>query len=119
MGEKTLFVGVAIALGSLLFGANVFAEEVDCMIDPANEACVVTTSEEPVTGVDDLPVITSGGDGIIFAGEESDEAGDVEIEEEEIVEEPALWPMYLSLGALGAAILTFIILSICSPKLKK
>lgn len=122
MGEKILSIGAAILTCGLVLGTNVHAEEIDCVIDPANEACVVTTSEDiPVnTSEDDLPPVTNGEvkNDVIFAGEDSDD--DVEIiEEEEVEEEPALWPMYLSLGALGLAILVFITLSICSPKLKK
>lgn len=123
MGEKLAILGaLTIACGSFL-STPTYADEVDCVIDPTNEACIVTTNDEvPVnTPADDLPVITGGeADDVLSAGEDSDGSEEIIVDDEEEVEtEPALWPMYLSLGSLGLAILVFIILSICSPKLKK
>lgn len=42
----------------------------------------------------------------------------VEEDEELIEEEPAMWPVYISLGALGLAILVFIILNLFGGKRK-
>ncbi len=123
MGEKIAILGVlTIVCGSFLSTAT-YADEVDCVIDPTNEACIVTTNDEiPVnTPADDLPIVTGGEtDDVLSAGEDSDGSEEIVVEDdEEVATEPALWPMYLSLGSLGLAVLVFIILSICSPKLKK
>lgn len=127
MGKQILILSAIIFTGGLAFSGNVHAEEVDCVADPANAACVVTTSDEyntmPIAEpVDDYPVFDDDevvDNSVLFVGEDSDGDEEVIAEDEEVEEEPAVWPMYVSLGALGLAVLTFIILNLFSPRLKK
>ena len=145
MIKQTLSAGlVAVALGLTLGNAAVFADEpmpisdtpvapTNCIDGDPNMNCAeVTTQGEPKTdciggdGMTDCTPI-SGEEPIAEPGEgSSDERVDLEggsdgddsAESEEEGEAP-LWPMYLSLGALGAAVLVFIILNLFGGKKRK
>lgn len=107
---KTTLTAFVIALGLSLGTAPVWAEEVDCVIDPTNEACLVTTSDE-------LPFIPS--DYPEQNANDADDDSEVIIDEEVEETEPAMWPAYLSLGALGLAILVFIVLNLFGGRKRK
>lgn len=127
MGKTTISAAV-LALGLIMGATPAYAieETVDCVADPTNADCIVTTSDNDESI--DLDTIVdpdeATGQPVPISNEEvtpiNDEP-DVIIEEEEIEEEtePALWPMYVSLGALGLAVLVFVVLNLCGPKRKK
>lgn len=118
MNKKVISLGV-LAIGGLLVAqaAPVFAEEaeVDCVLNPTNEACIVTTIDEPVDEPFDPDNEVEPIDDTAAPDNTETDIDEVETEEEE---EAPLWPMYLSLGALGVAILTFIILNLAGGKVK-
>lgn len=137
MSKKIIFsAAVALAMGFSLTSATVFAEDGIMPINETGEAIptsdtntAIPTNEtageisEPTSDVTsgDKIDLESGannsddstakcGDGSIV-----DADGNIakcEDEEESDDEEPEMWPMYVSLGALGAAILVFIILNL-------
>lgn len=118
---KQILTAVIATLSLSLSAASVFAieTEVDCVADPTNEACIVTTSDEygtmPIsetpTSYNDTPVRDN-----CYPEEDDCDPTDTEVivDETEIEEaaEPELWPMYLSFGALGLALLVIIILNL-------
>lgn len=144
MIKQTLSAGfVAVALGLTLGSTAVFADEpmpisdtpvepTNCLDGDPNMNCAEITSEpEPEDciggdGTTDCAPI-SGEEPIEEPGEGSsservdldgDDEDDSESSAEEDEEAP-LWPMYISLGALGAAVLVFIILNLFGGKKRK
>lgn len=120
IGLATITSALAITLGATPASA-VEVDEIDCVANPTAEACLVTTSDEDAADAISEPVDCK--EGVVaedcvtvnpIAVEETTEE-----EEGEASEEPALWPMYLSLGTLGLAILVFIILNLFGGKKKK
>jgi len=115
---KKTFIASAAILGLALTGVPAWAEEVDCTVDPLNELCfeAYNTEAMPISEINETTV----DDPADYP--ENNKVEITEIEEAEEIEEetePALWPMYLSLGALGLAILVFIILNLFGRKQKK
>lgn len=118
---KQILTAVIATLGLSLGATSVYATEteVDCVADPTNEACIVTTSDEygvmPIsetpTSYNDAPVRDN-----CYPEDDDCEPtdGEIIVDETEIEEEvePELWPMYLSFGALGLALLIIIILNL-------
>lgn len=130
MIKKTFIVATAIfalALGT----APAWAEEVDCTTNPEAEACpsqgeygIMPISETGETmPISDNPEDhNQDSDGTPVRDHDYPESDNEIIEETEIIEEetePALWPMYLSLGALGLALIVFIILNLFGGKKRK
>lgn len=118
IGLATIALALAITLGATPVSA-VEVDEIDCVANPTAEACLVTTSDEGAADAISEPVDCVEGavtedcvtvNPITTEGENTEEEGE---------EEPALWPMYLSLGALGLAVLVFIILNLFGGKKKK
>lgn len=137
MSKKIIFsAAVALAMGFSLTSTTVFAEDGIMPINETSEATPTSDTDtatptnetageisEPTSDVTsgdkiDLESGTNNsddstakcGDGSIV-----DADGNIakcEDEEESDDEEPEMWPMYVSLGALGAAILVFIILNL-------
>lgn len=71
-------------------------------------------------------------DGYVWAGEPTDGSSDdgvtatsddvveeIDIEEEETEEEPPMWPVYLSFGAIGVTFLLIIIINLSGRKYDK
>lgn len=133
---------VALALGLTLGNTAVFADEPmpisDTPVEPTNcidgdpnmNCAEVTTQGDPEAdcidgdGMTDCAPI-SGEEPIEEPGEGSsservnlDDDGTGSEESEEEGEAP-LWPMYLSLGALGAAVLVFVVLNLFGGKKRK
>ena len=114
---------IALAFGLVLGNSSLaFAEEVDCETNPGEECIMPLTGEENISGelaepneetpaTPDTETPTEGAE-----EERGDETENTDDEEEE--GEPEEWPMYLALGALGAAILVFIILNLFGGKKK-
>lgn len=133
--KKKLLIAI-IATLCLLGPSKAWADEidVDCVADPTNAACIVTTSDdsavdaiaEPTDCIEDdatdcAPVEESPLEeemNCIGSPDMNCEPEIIAEEEEAEDSEPALWPMYVSLGALGAAILVFIILNLFGGKKK-
>lgn len=144
MGSALLALGIifggtpAFAVDdSMLPGNNARTPQTNC-IGSSDMNCsepVVTSEEIPEPG--DEPVVdcigsegdipTDCGEGIVVAPTEEE----IEIqepacatedgegcEEAEEANEPATWPMYVSLGALGLAVVVFIILNLFGGKKK-
>lgn len=128
-------LGITIATATAVFLATpVYADEVevDCETNPSSEACIMLLDgETPTTSPyiqynsdtstapnpTDYPEIPDNCDPTIqnclpHANESESEIepiDDVEIIEEETG--PVMWPVYVSLGSLGAAIIVFILLN--------
>lgn len=140
MTKKSFIIGAFfIALGVILSGGSVFAEdgeavptsdqsETNC-IDSDDLNCVqdvTTISDDEITEPDDTMEVTDCIDGT--NGTDCAEATIVESPEptcdndldcaEAAESEPATWPMYVSLGALGLAIIVFIVLNCFGGKKK-
>lgn len=107
MIKQTFITGAAI-LAFTLGSTPVWAEEVDCTVTPEAAICL-DQSEAGIMPINETDETMSIGDDEVIT--------DTEVIEEET--EPALWPMYLSLGALGLAIVVFIILNLFGSKKKK
>ncbi len=127
MKNLTLLIAALLTtFGLSLGGASVFADEVDCIATPDADACITTTSDEDNIMPISEPITEDPVEGtetpINDVETPSDGSTDIVVDEtEEIIEEetePALWPMYVSLGALGAAILVFIVLNLFGGKKK-
>lgn len=135
--NKILGITIAITTAAF-FAAPVYADEVevDCETSPSSEACIMLLDEETPTSdtttapyvqynsntttapnPTDYPEITDNCDPTIqnclpHANEgesEIEPIDDVEIIEEET--EPVMWPVYVSLGSLGAAVIVFVLLN--------
>lgn len=131
IGLATIALALAITLGAAPVSA-VEVEEIDCVSDPTNAACAVTTNDEYATmpisetgetmPINDKPTQESNSDkpaGPISDHDYPEEEIEITDTEEEEESESALWPMYLSLGALGLAFLVFIILNLFGAKKKR
>ncbi len=148
MIKQTLSVGaILMAVGVIISGTPVFAED-DTSLLPGNNARVETncigdsdmncdtavpTSDEigePVD-IDEVTDCIDGEEGVDCAEvitldpvEEyprptcAPDDEDCTVDEDEEEGEPAAWPMYVSLGALGAAIVVFIALNLFGGKKK-
>ena len=107
----TAIAAILLLTGPSKAWADVEVDQIDCAANPANEACVVVTSdEEPADSISE-PI-----------DEPNDESPITIDENTEIIEdesEPETWPMYLALGALGVALLVFIVLNLFGGKKKK
>jgi len=115
---KKTFIASAAVLGLVLTGTPVWAEEVDCTVDPMNEICFEAYNSEamPISEVDKTTV----DDPADYPENNKVEVTEIEeIEETEEETEPALWPMYISLGAFGLAIIIFIVLNLFGRKQKR
>lgn len=144
MTKKSFIVGAfLIALGVIFGGGLAFAEdgeavptsdqpETNC-IDSSDLNCaqdVITASGDEIAEPDDTVEVTdciNGADGTDcvetvvteYPSSTCDTPECMEIlEEAETDSAPAVWPMYVSLGALGLAILVFIVLNIFGRKKK-
>lgn len=124
-------LGIIIAAATAGFLATpVYADdvEVDCETNPSSEACIMLLDEadtatpyvEYNSSKQDQETPTSNTTTAPKPTDYPDQTDDVEIIEEdvEVETEPVMWPVYLSFGALGAAILVFIILNLFSEKKK-
>ncbi len=132
---------IILAFGLFFGNMSVYADEVevDCIATPTDAACIEATSDEPSDSAieptndyieynnktdapvhaQDYPEVTDNCDPAVqnclpHASEddstpEAEPTDDVEIIEEET--EPVMWPVYVSLGSLGAAIVVFILLN--------
>lgn len=114
---------VALTFGLVLGGSNLaFAEEVDCEINPGEECIMPLTGEGNISGELAEPNEETPTDPDTDTPTQStEEKRDDETEntdENAEESEPEEWPMYLALGALGAAILVFIILNLFGGKKK-
>ncbi len=126
MNKQTFSLGI-VAVGILIAGRTLpaFAEEVeiDCVADPTNEACLVTTDDEPVDESFDPDAnnetVNGTTDGNNNQTNDTDSTADESDPETEEEEEAPAWPMYLSFGALGAAVLVFIVLNLAGGKAKQ
>lgn len=115
---------VALTFGLVLGGSNLaFAEEVDCEINPGEECIMPLTGEGNISGElaepnEETPTDPDTDTPTQNTEEERDD--ETENTDENAEEsEPEEWPMYLALGALGAAILVFIILNLFGGKKKQ
>lgn len=115
MKQNLVLAALTIILGSgVLLVAP--ATAVDCENNP-DETCVMPISYNPeeengeLTEPTDYPEESEDIDQPESPAEV--EEGEDDAEEDE---EPALWPMYVSFGALGAAVLVFIILNLFGKK---
>lgn len=140
---KKLLAAIIITLGMVAPYAPVYAEESEeaenlpSMLvttqenceEGGQDECVVPLSDEPAGGYFDEPdewnVPEQTIDNVLSEDNCSPDMNcissaekDDEEESEESEEAAEVWPMYVSLGALGAAILIFIILNIVSGKKK-
>ncbi len=126
---KQTFIAATAIFALTLTAAPVWADEVDCTITPEAAVCLDqseagimpindTSEATPINDVDDTTPVRDH-DYPESSNQTTD--GTIEIDEIEVEEEtePALWPMYLSLGVLGLAVLVFIILNLFGGKKRK
>lgn len=108
-------LGITIAtVAAISLAAPAYADEVeiDCETNPTDQACIMLLDQEtPAPATNAAPKPT----------DYPADPDDTEIVEEDIEEEsePAMWPVYISFAALGAAVLTFIILNLFGGRKKK
>lgn len=120
MGKNIIVSSSAVALSCGLalglFSAGVSAVE-ETPIQPRTVTPEVQCADDDPEceyGVMPLNTVNEATVTIIEDGDETEEIVEEDIIEEEA--EPAMWPVYLSFGAIGVTILMVIILSLTSKK---
>lgn len=131
---KQIFIAATAACAFTFMASPAQAEEVDCTITPEAAICLdqaesgimpinETNETMPINDIDDnVPVRDHDYPEANQTDSQPDNSQVEVIEDTEIIEEesePALWPMYLSLGALGLALLVFIVLNLFGGKKRK
>lgn len=130
--NKILAITTATIMAAFLT-APVQAEEVevDCIADPTNEVCIMPLDQETPTPNETTPAPTDYPDlpkdncspdlttNCIpeYIEDETDEIIEEGTDDEE-EGESAMWPVYVSFGALGAAVVIFIALNLFGGKKK-
>lgn len=130
---KQTFIAATAIFTFALASTPALAEEIDCTVTPDIEACQYgimpineTNETMPINDANETtPVVDADGQPIRDhdypeTNDPDDDQVEV-IEDTEIIEEtePALWPMYLSLGALTLAVIVFIVLNLFGGKKRK
>lgn len=121
MIKKNIGIAALTLVFATIFGTipvhAVEVEEIDCVADPTNAACIVTTSDEDAV----MPIDEPTDSDAPVRDHDYPEADNTAADDEESAEEgePTLWPMYLSLGALALAVIVFIILNLFGNKKRR
>jgi len=119
LGALTLSLGLAFATTPVQ-ALDCLEAPCPCMPDEeeTNPDCI-PVSRNSTTGAIEEPTDPSTAGGEVVDPTENDPEADAEVEaEEEEAGEPAMWPTYLSLGALGATFILIIIINLASRRKK-
>ncbi len=108
MNKKIIF-GVIISIFALNCGLNTSASALDC-VEPCPDVEGSVWAGSPEYSDEEDGIVTTSDDVSIK---------EVDLETEEVEEEPPMWPVYLSLGAIGVTFLLVIIISLTGRKYNK
>lgn len=111
---------LALALGFMSTLITLPSFALDCLPGSTAPGCNArTTIDETISTPDDEAVVTSDE---VLINESPEEISETELEQEEVDEETgeiAMWTVYLSLGALGTAIILIVIINATGKKKKQ
>lgn len=110
MYKKVILGVVASVLALSLANFGTSARALDCVGDCEEVTDGYVWAGEPTGNSSDNGVTATSDDVVV---EETD------VEEEETEEEPPMWPVYLSLGAIGVTFLLVIIINLSGRKYDK